>query len=66
MGNRKTSSSLGLNFAYRFNPYFSVETGYNWNKLVSDISDARLYAQHGLPRSPGHILNIISCFRSES
>jgi hypothetical protein len=29
---------LGLNFAYRFNPYFNAEAGYNWNKLVSDIS----------------------------
>jgi len=29
---------LGLNFAYRFNPYLSAETGYNWNKLVSDVS----------------------------
>jgi hypothetical protein len=29
---------LGLNFAYRFNPFLSAETGYNWNKLVSDVS----------------------------
>ena len=29
---------LGLNFGYRFSPYLSAETGYNWNKLVSDLS----------------------------
>jgi len=29
----------GLNFSYRFSQYLSAETGYNWNKLVSDISD---------------------------
>ena len=29
---------FGMNLAYRFNPYFSAEGGYNWNKLVSDIS----------------------------
>ncbi len=29
---------IGLNFAYRFTPYLSAETGYNWNKLVSDVS----------------------------
>jgi hypothetical protein len=28
----------GLNASYRFNPYLSAEGGYNWNKLVSDIS----------------------------
>jgi hypothetical protein len=28
----------GLNIAYQFNPYLSAETGYNWNKLVSDVS----------------------------
>ena len=29
---------LGLNLAYRITPYLSGEAGYNWNKLVSDIS----------------------------
>jgi hypothetical protein len=29
---------LGLNFAYRFNEYLAAETGYNWYKLVSDVS----------------------------
>jgi hypothetical protein len=29
---------VGLNFDYKFNPYFSAETGYNWYKLVSDVS----------------------------
>jgi hypothetical protein len=29
---------LGLNLAYRFNEYLNAETGYNWNKLVSDVS----------------------------
>jgi hypothetical protein len=29
---------FGLNLAYRFNPYFSAETGYNWNKLISDVN----------------------------
>jgi len=29
---------VGMNFAYRFNEYFNAETGYNWNKLVSDVS----------------------------
>ena len=28
----------GLNFSYRFNEYLNAETGYNWNKLVSDVS----------------------------
>ena len=36
---------MGLNFAYRCNSYFSVESGYNWNKLVSDIS-ARDYTRN--------------------
>ena len=35
---------VGLNFAYRFNNYLSGETGYNWYKLVSDIS-ARDYTR---------------------
>ena len=29
---------VGLNFDYKFNPYFSAETGYNWYKLASDVS----------------------------
>ena len=29
---------MGLNFTYRCNSYLSVESGYNWNKLVSDLS----------------------------
>jgi hypothetical protein len=29
---------MGLNFSYRFNPYLKAEAGYNWNKLVSDVS----------------------------
>ncbi|MGA2540273.1 MAG: outer membrane beta-barrel protein [Verrucomicrobiota bacterium] len=29
---------VGMNFAYRFTPYFGAEAGYNWNKLVSDVS----------------------------
>jgi hypothetical protein len=29
---------LGLNLAYRITPYLSGEAGYNWNKLVSDLS----------------------------
>jgi len=29
---------MGLNFGYRFNPYLKAEAGYNWNKLVSDVS----------------------------
>jgi hypothetical protein len=29
---------MGLNLAYRCNSYLSVEGGYNWNKLVSDLS----------------------------
>jgi len=29
---------LGLNFAYKFTEYLNAETGYNWYKLVSDIS----------------------------
>jgi hypothetical protein len=29
---------FGLNLGYRFNPYFSADTGYNWNKLVSDVN----------------------------
>jgi hypothetical protein len=36
---------LGLNFSYRFNPYLNAETGYNWNKLVSDVS-GRDYTQN--------------------
>jgi hypothetical protein len=28
----------GLNMAYRFDANFRAETGYNWNKLVSDVS----------------------------
>lgn len=27
--------ALGLNFAYKFNQYWSAETGYNWDHLVS-------------------------------
>jgi hypothetical protein len=29
---------LGLNFGYTFNKYLAAETGYNWYKLVSDVS----------------------------
>ena len=29
---------VGLNLGYRFNEYLNAETGYNWNKLVSDVS----------------------------
>jgi hypothetical protein len=29
----------GLNLAYRFSPNFLAEGGYNWNKLVSDVSE---------------------------
>jgi hypothetical protein len=29
---------VGLNFGYRFNEYLNAETGYNWYKLVSDVS----------------------------
>jgi hypothetical protein len=29
---------MGLNFAYRFNDYFNAEAGYNWYKLVSDVT----------------------------
>jgi hypothetical protein len=29
---------LGLNLAYRITPYLNGEAGYNWNKLVSDVS----------------------------
>jgi hypothetical protein len=29
---------VGLNTAYRFNDYLMAEAGYNWNKLVSDVS----------------------------
>lgn len=28
---------LGANLGYRFSPYWSAETGYNWNKLVSSV-----------------------------
>jgi hypothetical protein len=30
---------LGLNLSYRITPYLNGEAGYNWNKLVSDISE---------------------------
>lgn len=30
---------VGMNFTYKFNPYFNAEAGYNWNKLVSDVSE---------------------------
>jgi hypothetical protein len=33
---------FGLNLNYRFNPYFSAEAGYNWNKLVSEVPNADL------------------------
>jgi hypothetical protein len=29
----------GLNLAYRVNTYLVAESGYNWNKLVSDVSN---------------------------
>jgi len=29
---------FGLNFAYKFTEYLNAETGWNWSKLVSDIS----------------------------
>jgi len=35
----------GLNIAYHFSPYLSAEAGYNWNKLVSDVS-ARDYTRN--------------------
>jgi hypothetical protein len=28
----------GLNLQYHFSPYLNAEAGYNWNKLVSDLS----------------------------
>ena len=31
---------FGVNLSYRFNPYFSAETGYNWNKLNSHVINA--------------------------
>lgn len=30
---------VGLNLEYRFNPHFSAHTGYNYDRLVSDLPD---------------------------
>ena len=36
--------TVGLNLAYQFNPYILVETGYNYDKLNSDLA-ARSYSR---------------------
>jgi hypothetical protein len=37
---------VGVNLAYRFNPYLSAETGYNWNKLTSGDVSGRDYTRN--------------------
>jgi hypothetical protein len=42
-GKNEQYYQLGLNVEYRFNPYLSTEIGYNYDKVVSDISSGREY-----------------------
>ena len=57
---------LGLNFSYRFSPVSQCGNRIQLEQTGVRCLRPRLYPQHGVRRSPRHILNINSCFRSES